>query len=220
MQPLYFIAASPLVKIFLPEWEERLEENPDLIFDSATPFEFDVDTGSRCVRVQFNKPMAPPGRGYDEQVNVFNFLTGGVTGANSRATDLYGIVHFNPQVDMVSAMDSMAMMDEMLSDDPKVQLAIQKKRMLEQKAMVEKIKATRQQVVARSQARIIRHAKMNHNNLIAQWQRNEENKMGKYPPSFTELMGSYVLRDEIKKSENKQAKIKSRMNQIMQNQVV
>ena len=221
MKQLYYIAASPLVKIFLPEWTERLEQDPDLIYDKETPFEFDVDTGSRSIKVAFNKPQSPPGAKYDDQVNIFNYLTGGLTGANSRATDCYGIVHFNPDVDMISAMDQMATMNELImSEDPKVQAEVLRRRQLEQKNIIAKIKATRAQVLKRSEERIMRHAKMNYNNLIKQWQTNEESNLGKYPPSFSELMASYALRDNIQVAENKNAKIKAKMNQMMQNPVV
>jgi len=220
MQTLYYIAGSPLVKVFLPEWQDAIERDPDVIYDMNTPFEFDVDTGSRCIHVAFNKPMTPPGGSFAEQKDVLMVLTGGETGANSRATDWSGIVLFDPKVDMAQMLDAMAMMDDFISEDPKVKEAAIKKRIAEQRAAAAKIKETRKAVQLRSEQRILRHMRMTHHNLIKQWQTNAEQNVGKYPPSFTEQLGMYALRTELQNKSEKSRKINEKVNEIMAHQVV
>ena len=112
-----FIAASPLVKIFLPEWHDRLMDDPALINDFDTEFEFFVNTGTQNIRVQFNKPQQVTGRDQNQNQSIFNWLTG----ANSiqHESDIYGIVEFDPKVDLIQTYDQLNVLDDFLSDDPK-----------------------------------------------------------------------------------------------------
>lgn len=204
---MYFIAASPLVKIFLPEWHDRLQANPDLIYDTETPFEFTVSTGTRGIRVKFMTPMQVHGPDEKQNAAMYKWLTGGATGSESRDTDIYGIVKFDPKIDMVSMFDELAMLD----DDPSKAKDAAAKR----KAAKDAMKSTHEQARKASDIRIIRALKFNHNNLMKQWQTNEEMKLGKHKPSISETIGMYALRQEIEAKESKSKDLHERVSKLM-----
>lgn len=210
----YYIAASPLVKIYLPEWYDRLEANPELIYDMETSFDFWVDTGTRSVKVAFNVPQM------ESNVDLFRYLTGGKTGSESTATNIYGIVAFDPQIDMVSTFDQLAQLDAFTSDDPAKVKAAAKKRDKIRAETQGKIQSTRANVHKMSKERILRAIRFNHNNLIKQWQTNEEMKLGKYPPSMSELLGAMAIKPEIEARDQKTHKVQEKMGDILRTSYV
>lgn len=214
----YFIAASPLVKIYLPEWHDRLLEEPDLIHDYKTPFSFVVDTGSTGIRVNFNTPQQVHGGDDKQNRSVHHWLTGGPDGHLARDSDIYGIVEFNPQMDLVETMDQFSQMDQILAmgELTKKEAAEEAAKLHEQrKFAAAKLHAARERVKKLSEERIRRAIRFNHNNLIKQWQTNEEMKMGKYPPSITEMLGAGAIEGEIAKSDAKNRKARDRFNELM-----
>lgn len=215
----YVISASPLVKIYLPEFHDVLLENPDLIYDAKTDFSFDIVTGCKAVKIKFNKPVAITGRD-DKEIDVLYSWLVGESGHSYNETDIYGIVPFDPGVDLVERSDEISQLENMMSDDPKVAVAAQKKVAQIQRDTAQRLKTMRESVKASSEARILRAAKTVHNNLIRQWQINAENNLGKYPPSISEMLGAHALEKQIKASEAKGAAIKSRMNEMMNRQIV
>ncbi len=218
----YVISASPLVKIYLPEWAERLTEDPDLIFDKETPFQFSINTGTSGFVLDFNKPMLVhrkrPGSSYQaddgrsakiiqlpnssivsegkEIEAIYGWLIGD-SGQSYLETDIYGCVPFDPGIDMVERIDHMAALEALLSGD--MATATRAKRDLDQVQAdtAKRMADARARVVKDSEARIRRAMKTVHNNLIRQWQINAESNMGKYPPSISEALGAHALSAEI-----------------------
>lgn len=205
----YYIAASPLVKIYLTEWHDRLQEDPELINDDKTPFEFMIDTGIRSIRVKFNEPQL------ETDPNIYRYLVGGMTGSDATGTNVYGIVPFDPQIDMVSTLDQMAQLEALVSDDPKEVARAHKRREKMQVETAAKIKATRTKVKLASEERIKRHIRFNHNNLLKQWQDNAERNVGKYPPSVSELIGAFAIKGEIAAREAKTAHVQKQMESVL-----
>jgi len=209
-----FIAASPLVKIFLPEWHDRLMDDPQLINDYDTPFDFWVNTGTQSIKIQFMKPQQVTGRDQNQNQSIFNWLTG----ANSiqHESDIYGIVEFDPKVDLIQTYDQLGVLDDFISDDPKKVKKAKEER--EKLALETKNRVREAHALVRkaSEKRIKQAIRLNHNNLIAQWKTNEEMKLGKYPPSISELMGAEAIAMEIEKSSAKSAKVMGRFNELMQ----
>lgn len=235
---LYFIAPSPLVKICLPEWESRLAKDPGLLFDEKTPFEFDIDTGTRTFKVKFNTPtpiiFADPKwvsskddvanrsvanckvrplkrenaiyvRDARDLESTFNFLTGASGGITARQTDPYGIVAFDPENAIVTDFQEIGLLDDLVSEDPE---KVRKARDAMIKARTER--AQRQKgiytdLVAQADERIRRSLRTKHNNLIAQWQKNDENQLGRYAPSIAERCGFKVLEKEIRDRDKESA---------------
>lgn len=250
---LYCIAPSPLVKICLPEWEKRLTNKPELIYDVKEQFTFMVDSGSRTYRVPFNTPLAivyadpkfiqdrdavandkvrackiapkePENviyvRDPRDLESTFNYLTGQGGGVASRQTDPYGIVPFDPENAITRNFEEIALMDDLLSDDP-VKSEGAKKKLIETRiAAAKRTKERIQELLDAAEERIKRHLRATHNNLMKQWQNNEENKLGKYPPSLSERLGFKVLDPEIKSNDNAAAETAKIANEMMSRKVV
>ncbi len=208
------IAASPLVKVYLREHWESLMESPDLMTDDKTPFEYDVPRGCTAFKIKFNTPTEVHGRDDKEVLNLFNWLTGGMGGREFPETDAWGIVAFEPKVDLVARLDEMARLDAL---EDEVSMKELKKLRLDSRTAMQ---TARLEARKASEERIMRCMKNNHNNLIRQWQINEEMKMGKYPPSVAELMGAHALSDQISKANKKTQKVMQQMSHLMGNQIV
>lgn len=203
-----FIAASPLVKLFLKEWHPILEEHPEQLY-STKPFSFAVNRGSSSIIVEFNKPMmVPPSLARDEKeiLNVFNWLTGGPESTECQETDWTGIVAFDPKIDMISTMDQIASIEE--GEDDKAAL----KRLKAARAHLAETKA---KVLDVADERIRRTLRNMYNNLHKQWQANKETGQGVYPPSITEKLAAFVLDAQIRRAEERGEKLNKRMNEIM-----
>lgn len=215
---MYYICASPLVKIYLPEWHDRLLANPDLIYDDETPFEFNIRRGMGGIKVKFNTPQQIPpklARDNKELMSLYNWLTGGPNGTDCQETEIYGIVVFDPKINLIETYDQISMLEDLASEDSKKAMEARKRQNELQRETARRVKETREKVRALSEMRIKRQLRFNHNNLIRQWQMNEENKLGKYPPSITEMLGAHALNKEIAAADEKGKILKSKMSDLM-----
>lgn len=215
----FVVCASPMVKVFLGEWHERLLENPELIEDFDTDFSFSVISGCAAFPVDFNKPMMVTAGRDDDVESKYQWLIGESVGAQQE-TDLYGLVPFETTVDLVQRADEISRLSMKILNDSKGAEAAQKAIQKIQKDTNAALAKVRQDAKDRSALRLRRAMKRNHNNLVKQWQRNEEMKLGRFPPSMTELFGAHVLDAEIRRAASRGEKIKTRMSELMQTQVV
>lgn len=223
---MYVIAPSPLCKAFLPEWHDRLQDNPDLLFDEKEPFEFTIPRSVGGLRIKFNTPIHvasffPKVKASDNELqSLLNWLTGGDDGRQCNETDPFGIVAYDPGFDPVQEFTDMSAAEDLFSDDPKKALAAKKRQEDRRQEIAGRIRDLKVTLREKADLRVLRSMRMNHNNLILQWQRNEEMKMGKYPPSISEMLGAHALDKEIKAAQAKGNELKNRMSELMQNQVV
>ncbi len=212
---MFFIASSPAVKVFLPEWHSRIQKDPSLI-RSMEPFEFFVNRGTSSIKVQFNTPMQVPAKmGKDEKeiLNILNWLTGGPHGFECQETDWTGIVMFDPQVDMISTFDQISQFDE---DGTPAELAKARKKAEKITAdAAAKVKATRAKVKLQSEERIERVLKNMYNNMHRQWQLNKQANVGNEEPSVVEKLAMFVLDDRIRASNDAKATLDKKVNEIM-----
>lgn len=211
----YVIAASPLTKIYLKDWEDRLLAEPDLMFDDKLVFTFDVPRGTCAFKATFNKPIQLMGRDDKEIDTLFNWLTG-EAGQSHLETDIYGIVPFDPGVDLVERQDQIAQLEELISDDPATVAKAQKEIAKIQKDTAARLKNMRAEVRKMADEKVMRAAKIVHNNLIRQWQINQESNQGKYPPSCTELFGGHLLKKEIEKAAARGADLRNNMSKMLE----
>ena len=204
------ISASPLVKVYLPQWHERLLDEPDLIFreysNDEPTFTFDIPRGIKAFKMTFNKPVAVHGSDDKEIESLYQWLIGEMA-QSQHETDCYGVVPFDPNIDMVGTLDHMASLEALASGDAKKALRAKQELDKIQKDIGERMSKLRTEVKKQSEARIKRAMKTNHNNLIRQWQTNVEQGLGKYPPSIAEALGRHALDKEIAVMESKQAKL-------------
>ncbi len=152
--------------------------------------------------------------------STFNFLTGQGGGVAARQTDSYGIVAFDPENSIVRNFEELGLVDDLLSDDPQKAAAAKDRLVATKLAAAKRQRDVYQTLVEKSEERIKRHLRMTHNNLMAQWQKNEEQKLGKYPPSLSERLGFKVLDPEIKAKDDMTAETARIANEMMQRKVV
>lgn len=222
---MFVIAASPLTKAFLRDWSDRLQLEPDLIFKQDIEFSFIVPRGTGPIKLEYNKPTPVAsllrGNPSDKDIlTLYNWLIGGSDGLQTQETDVFGIVPYEPGFDPVREMQSLADLENFVSDDPKKVAAAKKRQADKQKEIAAAIKNLKTSSKSAADARVLRHMKWAHNNLIKQWQLNDEMKLGKHQPSTTEMLGAHALSDIIKKADEKARVLKDRMNEIMKTTVM
>lgn len=200
------VACSPFTKLFLPEWEDALLENPDLVMDETKPFFFNVPRATGAIEnVQYGVPFRADdylqGRGDGKDaINVLNYLSGGHDGTGAPETDWTGIVQIKNPVGFEQAMR------EVQSVILQAQVSGDQKRMAEAEHEMKRImdqgfkhtQATMKASRADADARVIRQLKNTHNNLMKQYKRNVEDGKGTYEPSVQEHLGLVVLDKIIK----------------------
>lgn len=216
----YVICASPLVKAFLNEWQDEVMENPDLLNDFKTDFTFDVPRNSGAVKIPFNKPIEVKTKDEKDTKALYQWLIGGNGSDQASETDCWGLVAFDPQQDLVGKIDRIALLEALSEEeeaDPKKAAAKQAKITKDlssiQKEIRNGLKGARDTALQKSQARIMRAMKVTANNLLRQWQINEESGLGKYPPSVSEHLSIKAYEEQIRK---KNAKIYQSMEETTQ----
>jgi hypothetical protein len=152
--------------------------------------------------------------------STFNYLTGISGGISARQTDPFGIVPFDPENSIVRSYEELGLMDDLLSPDEEISRAAKDKLASVRVEALKRQKASFKSLLDMSEERIKRHLRHKHNNLMAQWQRNEEMKMGKYPPSLAERLGFKVLDPEIKAKDDMSVETARIANEMMARKVV
>lgn len=152
--------------------------------------------------------------------STFNYLTGHGGGSVARQSDCFGIVPFDPDNALSRNFDELSLVDDLMSDDPAKVEAAKNNLIASRIAAVKKHRATVTGLKKQSETRILSHLRHKHNNLIAQWKRNEEMKMGKYPPSLSERLGYFVLDKEIKARESAASESTRLGNEMMNAQAI
>ncbi len=216
--PRYVICSSPLVKIYLLEWHDRLLADPEEMNnfgDPKQPWKFDVPRGCSAFKMTFNKPVAVTGKDDSEIETLYSWLIG-ESGHSQHETDLFGIVPFDPGVDLVERQDEIARLSDLMEGDDEAAAQAMKELAKIQKDTQAHIKSMREAIKESSAARIKRAMKQNHNNLVKQWEINEEMKLGKHRPSESEALGAYALDQEIQAAAAKGAKVYGNINKLMQ----
>lgn len=217
--PRYVICASPLVKIYLTEWHDRLLADPEEMYrfpGQADPsWFFNINHGCSSVRIPFNKPYSIRGENDKEIETKFLWLIG-ESGHSQHETDPYGIVAFDPGIDLVERQDELARLESLLIDDPDQAVESRKRISALQKDSTDRVIEMRKRLILTSEDRIKRAMKTVHNNLVRQWEVNEEMKLGKHRPSESEALGAFALDKEIQAAAAKGAKVYGNINKLMQ----
>lgn len=220
---MYVIQASPLTKMFMPEWEQKCLEQPELI-GSSVPFTVRVPRATGGIVLEHNKPvhvskLIPPNPNRKVEVDEVKDLIPWLCGGDDRPsdeTDIYGIVVLDIDMAVTHTISSMLGDPELLSPDEKVREAAMRRQIDQQRTIQAAISAKMEAARERANARVKRALKITHANLIRQWEQNVANGKGKYPPSAAEALGAFVLAEEIKKASDAKQKLMENMTNIMQ----
>jgi hypothetical protein len=192
--PQYLIQASPLTKLFTPEWGRKCLKDPALLTAPEATFEIRIPRAVGGVVLQHNTPihcstLLPPQNTrevtLDEITPLVHWLCGGEDGAGEE-TDIYGVVAIEVNIDMTAELITM------------LNKGFSAKKMQERyetmaKSIQSQISVTRE----KADARVKRALKNTYNNLVAEWQRIKEKGGGVYAPSVSEALAAHILANEI-----------------------
>lgn len=217
--PRMVICATPIVRVFLRQFHPAIMELEDqaaqlAAVQSEDPFTFDIVTGTTAVKIAYNKPIEIRGMNDREIESQFRWLTGGEGGREFSDTDAWGVVPYEPKIDMAARLDEMARLEAFILEGEDGKSAttatkeLAKLRSDSKRAMLDARSGARKA----SEERVLRAARLQRRNLERQWQTNDQMKLGKEPMSSAEYLVSLLLEKEIAKVRGQTEKIRSRMD--------
>ncbi len=185
----YVVQASPLSRIFLPEWHDRCLSDPALL-TSPEPFLMRIPRPCGSIELWHNKPTLASSllirtkeRMVDE--DEVSPLVLWLTGEQNTETDIYGIVDVPIQENVADAI--MALIYE--GDDKKRVKLIEETR----KTMAKGIVTARE----RADARVMRACGKMYSVVKATVEDMKKNGKGIYSPSYAEALALEVMKDTI-----------------------
>lgn len=195
----YIVQASPLTKIFLPEWRDRCLENPELIADTK-PFEINIPRPCGDIQLTHMVPViattliprsmldAQSGKSTRLKIeeNVADPLIAWLTEENNSETDPWGVVAIPIETNVADAV--MTLIHE--KDGAKAG-----------KKLISEIHAKLQSDIIgareRADARVRRHCQKTYNTILETANELRKSGKGQYAPSVTEALALEILRDQI-----------------------
>lgn len=186
----YVIQASPLTKMFLPEWHDRCLKNPEILKDTA-PFKVRIPRAVGSIELTHGVPTLASSlvihtrqrKIVEDEVSP---LIRWLTDENDPETDIYGVVAVNIETDMADAV--MALVYK--GDKTKTASLIDEI----QHNLANSIRSARE----RADARVLRQCGTMYNFVRATVNEMQKNNKGVYSPSYTEALALDVLKDTIK----------------------
>lgn len=187
----YVIAASPLTRIFLPEWHQRCLDDPKLLF-SAEPFLVRIPRPVGSIELTYNKPtlassLLPRTKEREVNEDEVSPLVLWLTGEQNTETDIYGIVDVPIQENVADAI--MALLHE--GDEKKRLKFIEETR----KQMAKGIVTARE----RADSRVMRACGKMYSIVKTTVEDMKKNGKGIYSPSYAEALALEVMKDTIAK---------------------
>lgn len=207
---MYVVQASPFSKIFMPEWEQKCVENPELIAKSEQGlFEVRVPRSAGAIVLKHRVPvlaasLIPASKNRkvedDEITPLVNWLTGGPEGHKCEETDIYGIVLLDVASDFQRGLSEILKMQ--LEASSHAGSAAQREAFIREQVELqvkvateieEKLKAATE----KANERVRNALKHTHNNLLKSWESLKAQGMGTYTPSPQEALGYFIMKTEI-----------------------
>jgi len=205
----YVIQASPLSKIFMPEWEARCVADPSLVGKSEPGlFEVRIPRSAGGLILSHLRPMhvstlIPASKTRlveeDEIKPLVAWLTGGPENHPCEETDIYGVVLLDIGNSYESVLQGLVemQMDINLSQDDKHKSEMLKKQQQLQKNIAEEVEAKSRTATERANARVRKALTHTHNNLLKSWESLKAEGKGTYQPSPQEALGYHIMKAEI-----------------------
>lgn len=197
----YVVQASPLTKIFLPEWHEKCLANPELVTVSE-PFKVRVPRPTGSIDLVHNVPVIAStlvpktvkdmstGKSFNKKIeeDVVSPLVSWLTEETNSETDIYGVVAVPIEVNVADAI--MTLIHE--SDDTKAEVKLIKE--IKKKLAKDIVDAR-----TRADARVMRHCDKMYRVVVATVNQLKKDGKGVYNPSYTEALALDILKDQIQK---------------------
>lgn len=216
---MYVIQASPLSKIYLPEWEAKCIADPKVI-NSDIPFVVSIPRSTGSIVLEHNKPVHVANliryNGMrkvetDETKDVVFWLTDEM----SHETMAWGVVKIDIDNQAHNLINHMLAAPDLMGGTPEdTESAVRKFADMQGKIIAHMRKAITE---ARSKAdeKVKTQLKITHHNLIRQWENNQTAGGGAYPPSATEALGAWMLAEELKKASGAKQAMVQNLNELM-----
>jgi hypothetical protein len=206
----YVIQASPLSKIFMPEWEQKCVADPTLVGKSEPGlFEVRIPRSAGGLILSHLRPVhvstliaASKDRKVeeDEITPLVAWLTGGPDNHPCEETDIYGVVLLDVGNQFQSALQGLVEMQMdigMAGGDENRKKEIAKKQQKMQQDIAEEIRTKSATATERANARVRKALTHTHNNLLKSWESLKAEGKGTYQPSPQEALGYHIMKLEI-----------------------
>lgn len=185
----YLIQASPLTRIFLPEWHDKCLADPKLLA-SSEKFTVHIPRATGAIQLVHNVPtlassLLPRTKERDVTEDEISPLVLWLTGEQNNETDIYGVVEIPIQSSVADAI-----MGIMLGGDNKSGLKL--------------IEDTRKQIAKgfiearqKADARVMRACGKMYNVVKSTVEAMKKDGKGVYSPSYAEALAMEVMKDTI-----------------------
>ena len=213
---MYLISASPHTKIFLPEWEERILEDPNVIANREVPFHFNVPFPTGAVGmfefgevIRLDDLPCVKRRLPEDRLGLYNFLTGGASGMEHLETSLWGIVAVKFDTDMTKyTVEQMALETEAIKAKDEKKLASIEKKQKEHKAKFrEQYREAQKKAEIIANDKVFNFIKFTAENMKDQWEKLKQDGKNPYKASVSELGCLWSLREYLQNKSNKRAQL-------------
>ena len=193
---MIIMSMCPLTKIFVPEMQKELLNNPSRVF-AEEKFSFVVNTSRRDYRYDYSQPT------FETNALLLNWLLGGDDGMQCQETDWTGMVKIDLDAmqngAVLSAIAGMSKIDNSVQqsiEDAKVRAAIL------------------------SQERVMKQIRSINGNMLKQYEINRQEGKSPYAPSATEYLCAFVLADEQKKNSADRQEIANKFAELLKSTFV
>lgn len=212
----YVIQASPISKVFCPDWHRKCLDNPALVLDDRQAFTVTIPRSAGAIVLEHNKPVHSSqlipitGRreiDTDEVRNLLPWLTGGADNVETD-TDIYGVVLLNLDEDMTAGVSELINIQALALDDKDQQERYMQQQQEKLRSMIAKMKEAVLAAKERANERVKRAMRVTQHNLNMEWGRIQQAGGKIYDASVAEALGAVVLEAEINAQSQDQAKIR------------
>lgn len=191
---MYICQASPLTKIFLPEWHERCLSNPEVIFqnDPKNPWKVAIPRPSGAIELLHNVPVIASSlivktkerKITEDEVSP---LVDWLTNEQNSETDIYGVVAVAIETNVADAI--MALVYEKNSEKASESLIDEIKKQIAGNLVSARDRADK---------RVLRQCEKMYDIVRSTISDMKKDGKGSYAPSYSEALALEILKDQVK----------------------
>lgn len=203
----YLLQASPLTRLFIPEWHQRLLVNPGLIMSSET-FKVHIPRPVGAIELWHGKPilastLTPRSKTREVTEDEVTPLVQWLVNEQNAETDIWGVVEIPVQNDIADAI--MLLIQD--GNDKEHQKLLADTRAKMASAIIEGRK--------KADERVKRACGKMYNIVKATVDEYQKNNKGIYSPSYSEALAMEVMKSTIKERRQPDQKAAEMMTRAM-----
>lgn len=223
----HLVAASPISKIFLPDWSKKCAENPALIEDVDIQFKVVIPTSTGSLGpFHYGVPVdlrdLPTLKRFGKEERHENIIEWLASTASEHAanheTDVYGIVRADLGIDIQAFLSEKFAIETRIKKTTNAdQIAMMKAKIKEiEDTLGEATEGTQDKAREQADLKVMRVVRNAWARIQREWQMLDESKQQRLAPSYTEICIMHVLRKEIGAQKESRDKIMSSMQGLME----